>query len=154
MLSNINLSSRATYIDGQMKGLPKPCAGNQGTQIIVEDMFYNMPQRITAFKSASEEFSRIYDVLSRYAIHNPNVSFTLKKLDEKIVLRTPTNSSIAENIAIIYGKDIAKELKFVTIKDTMLQFQMDAYYTDVGYSSKKQNYLFFFNHRLVESKSE
>lgn len=142
------------YADGEMKGAPKPCAGNQGTQITVEDMFYNMPQRKTAYKSASEEFNRIYDVVSKYAIHNPNVAFTLKKLGDKMMLRTPINSSTAGNIAIVYGKDVAKELKPIELTDTVLQFQMNGYYTDVSYSSKKQNYLFFFNHRLVESKSE
>lgn len=145
---------RATYTDGQLKGVIKPCAGNQGTQITVEDMFYNMPQRKNAYKSASEEFNRIYDVVSKYAIHNPTVGFTLKKLGDKISLRTTVNSTTSDNIATVYGNDVAKELRPIELVDSMLQFKMTGHFTDVNYSSKKQNYVFFFNHRLVESKSK
>lgn len=142
------------YSDGQLKGPAKPCAGNQGTQITAEDMFYNMPQRKNTFKSPTDEFNRIYDVVSKYAIHNPHVAFSLNKIGDKMVMRTPANSTIDNNIEIIYGKEIAKHLKPIELTDKMLQFQMNGLYTNVLYSSKKQIFLFFINNRLVESKSE
>ena len=41
-------------------------AGNHGTLISVEDLFYNMPSRKKALKSPSEEYSRIADVVNKY----------------------------------------------------------------------------------------
>ena len=62
---------RASYADGKMLpskpgGLaePRPCAGNQGTQISAEDLFYNMPTRKRALKG-SEEYSRIADIITK-----------------------------------------------------------------------------------------
>jgi DNA mismatch repair ATPase MutL len=46
----------------------------------VEDLFYATPTRLSALKSASDEYARILDVVSRYATHNPKVSFSLKKV--------------------------------------------------------------------------
>lgn len=46
----------------------------------VEDMFYSTPTRLAALRSASEEYSRIADVVTRYAVHNPLVSFVCKKV--------------------------------------------------------------------------
>lgn len=67
------LTCRATYQDGKIvatnPGQPaeaRPCAGNQGTLISVEDLFYNMPSRKKALRSPSEEYSRIADVVNKY----------------------------------------------------------------------------------------
>lgn len=149
----LGTNRRASYADGRMKGPPKACAGNQGTQITVEDMFYNMPQRKTIYKSATEECNRIYDVVSKYAVHNPNVSFTLNKLGEKMILRTPSNASTSENIAHIFGTEVTKHLKPIELNDVVLKYKMTGYYADAPYSSMKRDYLFFFNNRLVDSTS-
>lgn len=53
---------RASYVDGKLTGTLKPSAGNQGTQITVEDLFYNVPTRRKALKSASEEHAKIAEV--------------------------------------------------------------------------------------------
>ena len=55
------------------------CQGNKGTTIAVEDLFYNVSTRRNVLSSPSEEFHKIYDVVSRYAIHNAGVAFSLKK---------------------------------------------------------------------------
>lgn len=56
-----------------MKANPVPTAGNQGTIITVEDLFYNMNVRKKALRSPAEEFQKIADVIGKYAIHNANV---------------------------------------------------------------------------------
>ena len=44
---------------------PKPCAGTKGTQIVVEDMFYNAPTRLKAMKSAGDEYGRVLQVTAK-----------------------------------------------------------------------------------------
>lgn len=61
---------------------PKPCAGNQGTLIVIEDLFYNVTTRRKALKSPSDEYAKIADVMTKYAVHNSAVSFTLKKVSK------------------------------------------------------------------------
>uniref|UniRef100_A0A8D8LJJ9 DNA mismatch repair protein Mlh1 n=1 Tax=Cacopsylla melanoneura TaxID=428564 RepID=A0A8D8LJJ9_9HEMI len=90
---------RGSYIDSKLKDPIKACAGNQGTQIIAEDLFYNIPTRRKALKSPSEEYHKIAEVVSRYAVHNPHVGFTLKKQNENLAeIRTRPNSSHSEVI--------------------------------------------------------
>lgn len=57
---------------------PKPCAGNNGTTITAEDLFYNMNTRRKAM-SPRDEFNRIAHVITSYAVHNTGVGFSLKK---------------------------------------------------------------------------
>lgn len=100
---------RASYEDSKLKAPPKPCAGNQGTQITVEDLFYNVSTRRKALKSVAEEHNKIADIVGRYAIHNSRVGFTLKKQGESLAdIRTPPNSAVVDNIRTIYGNSIAR----------------------------------------------
>ncbi|XP_016943459.3 DNA mismatch repair protein Mlh1 [Drosophila suzukii] len=143
---------KATYSDGKLLGQPKPCAGNQGTIISIEDLFYNMPQRRQGLRSLAEEFQRLSDVLARYAVHNPHVGFTLRKQgDAHPALRTPVASSRSENIRIIYGAAISKELLEFSYRDDVFKFEADCLITQVNYSAKKSQMLLFINQRLVES---
>ncbi|KAH8402108.1 hypothetical protein KR009_009833 [Drosophila setifemur] len=146
---------KATYADGKLQGQPKPCAGNQGTIISIEDLFYNMTQRRQALRSPAEEFQKLSEVLARYAVHNPRVGFTLRKQGEaQPALRTPVGSSRTENIRIIYGAGIAKELLEFTHRDEVFKFEAECLITQVNYSAKKSQMLLFINQRLVESAGE
>lgn len=73
---------RASYINSKLKAPPVPCAGNQGTVITIENLFYNVATRRKALSNPSEEFTKITEVVMRYAVHNPAVGFTLKKHGE------------------------------------------------------------------------
>ncbi len=90
------MGHRAQYLDGVIVASrpgeaaePKPCAGVRGTTIQVEDLFYNMANRRKALKSPLEEFQRVLDVMSRYAIHSggKGVSFTCKKVSVAVAHR-------------------------------------------------------------------
>ncbi|KAL0964219.1 hypothetical protein UPYG_G00321000 [Umbra pygmaea] len=145
---------RATYCDGKLKTQPKPCAGNQGTQIIAEDLFYNVSTRRKALKSPSEEYSRIVEVVSRYAIHNSGKSFSVKKQGENIAdVRTLPNASTLDNIRVVFGNAVSRELIELGCEDDKLAFKLKGFISNANYSVKKCILILFINHRLVESSS-
>ncbi|XP_037533890.1 DNA mismatch repair protein Mlh1 [Nematolebias whitei] len=145
---------RASYSDGKLKGPPKPCAGNQGTQILVEDLFYNVSTRRKALKSPGDEYSRIVDVVSRYAIHNSGKSFSVKKQGETVAdVRTLPNASVVDNIRSVFGNAVSRELIEVSCEDQKLAFKMKGYVSNANYFMKKCVLVLFINHRLVESSA-
>ncbi|XP_070566210.1 DNA mismatch repair protein Mlh1-like [Ptychodera flava] len=145
---------KGSYTDGKLKGPVKPCAGNKGTQIVVEDLFYNIATRRKALKSASEEHSKIAEVVSRYAIHNAGTAFTLKKQGESVAdVRTPPNASKIDNIRTIYGTSVAKELLEISCESSKLSFKLSGLISNANYSVRKCIFLLFINHRLVDSSS-
>ncbi|XP_073079735.1 DNA mismatch repair protein Mlh1 isoform X1 [Manis javanica] len=145
---------RANYSDGKLKAPPKPCAGNQGTQITVEDLFYNISTRRKALKNPSEEYGKILDVVGRYSIHNSGISFSVKKQGETVAdVRTLPNATTVDNIRSIFGNAVSRELIEVGCEDKTLAFKMNGYISNANYSVKKCIFLLFINHRLVESSS-
>ncbi|XP_037876569.1 DNA mismatch repair protein Mlh1 isoform X2 [Bombyx mori] len=144
---------KASYENGKLKGPIKACAGNNGTQITVEDLFYNVVARKGALRSPTEEYTRLMEVVGGYAIHNSQVGFTLKKFSENTDLKTAMKSSVIENVRIIYGNTIARELIEVEILDANLKLSIHGYITNVNYSNKKGILLLFINHRLVDSQA-
>ncbi|KAJ7336485.1 DNA mismatch repair protein [Desmophyllum pertusum] len=156
-----NCGYKASYSDGKLvpprPGLsadPKPCAGNKGTQITVEDLFYNVSTRRKALKSPGEEYAKIADAVSKYAIHNSGVAFTLKKQGENMAdVRTASGASILDNIRAIYGATVARELLEVSCDNQRYAFKMQGYISNANYSVKKLQFLLFINHRLVDSST-
>ncbi len=145
---------KAKYQDGCLIGEPKACAGNTGTQIVVEDLFYNVGIRKKALKSASEEHAKITDVISKYAIHNHGVSFILKRHGETIAdVRTLSKSSKTDNIKSIYGASVARELLEVAVREDKLGFTLNGYISNANFSVKKLIFLLFINNRLVDSSN-
>lgn len=69
---------RAQYLNGSLTSDPQPCAGNPGTTIRAEKLFYNALVRRNALR-ASEEWGRIVDVVSRYALAYPKIGFTCQR---------------------------------------------------------------------------
>ncbi|KAF5345184.1 hypothetical protein D9758_009705 [Tetrapyrgos nigripes] len=151
---------RAQYSDGKLvpaqpgqAAEPKPCAGNDGTTITIENLFYNTPTRLSALRNTSEEYSRILDVLTKYAIHNPKISFAGSSAPD---LSTTASSTIPQAIRMLYGQSIQKDLLEATTSSGDDQkkpesWTSEAYFTNANYQSKKTIFLLFINHRLVES---
>ncbi|XP_063896192.1 DNA mismatch repair protein Mlh1 [Helicoverpa armigera] len=144
---------KASYENGKLKAPIKPCAGNNGTQITVEDLFYNVIARKKSLRSPNEEYTHIMEVVGGYSIHNSHVGFTLKKFGENTDIKTPMNSSVIENVRIIHGNAIARELMEIELEEPTLKLSLKGCITNVNYSHKKGTMLLFINHRLVDSLS-
>lgn len=141
------------YENGFIVEGPTPCAGNQGTTITFDDIFYNTPIRLKTMKVPSEEFQRIFDVTAKYAVHNFKISFGLKKHGENNSIKTIPSSSPVEIIRGIYGNNVANSLLDVSCSDERLKFTMTGLISKGDYSGKKRHFLLFINHRLVDSKT-
>lgn len=118
----------------------------------MEDLFYNVPTRRKALSSTADEFARIYEVVSRYAIHNAGVAFSLKKHGETTAaVRTTSGATQADNIRTVFGSTVANELLEIGAEDESLKFKMKGLVSNANYNVKRATFILFINHRLVNS---
>jgi DNA mismatch repair protein MLH1 len=150
----------AHYADGKLaspkpgqSAEPKPKAGRQGTQITVEDLFYNVPSRRRAFRSASEEYAKILELVGKYAVHCVGVSFSCKKAGDNSgsSVSVPATATIKDRIRQLHGSAIANDLVSFTSEDDRWGFKCDGWVSNANYHAKRTGMLLFINHRSVES---
>lgn len=156
---------KQTYNDGKpATENPTPIAGKNGTMMVVEDLFYNVPSRRRVFKSSAEEYGKVLDVISRYAIHCTQASFSCKKYGDShpsLIVSASTAATSSkkkapqvDRIRQIYGSSIANELIEVNVppKPEYGFLGGKGQITSANYSAKKSiSPVFFINHRSVAS---
>ena len=133
---------------------PMACASNPGTIITVEDMFFNNDVRRKAMKNVADEYGKCLEVLTRYSIHYPAISFSCKKAGANITdLYSPGNSKTLDTIQMAFGKAVARELLSLEIDLPNHETLISGYVSNPNFNMKKLVFILFINHRLVDSAS-
>ncbi len=122
----------------------------QGTIIEIRNLFYNTPARKKFLKTDAVELRHIIDVVSQYALFNPQISFRLLHNNHEL-LYAPPAADMRSNIAAVYGIDTAKELLEVQQEKEGLSLH--------GFISKpyharndKHQQTFFVNSRWIKNQ--
>lgn len=140
---------RVSYRDGVMEQEPRPCAAVKGTQIMVENLFYNMAARKKTLQNSSDDYSKIVDVVSRFAIHHTNVNFSCRKHGAvKADVHTVATSSRLDAIRTVYGVSAAHNLIEIEASDndpSSSIFEMHGYVSNANYPAKKITMVLFIN---------
>ncbi|MFT8322436.1 MAG: DNA mismatch repair endonuclease MutL [Bacillus sp. (in: firmicutes)] len=130
----------------------------KGTEITVQDLFFNTPARLKYMKSIHTELGNITDIVNRLALSHPEISFRLVHNDRK-VLHTNGNSDVRQVLASIYGLAIAK--KMIPITGRSLDFTLSGYMAMPEITRASRNYIstmingrFIKNYSLVRSIQE
>ena len=107
----------------------------QGTEIIVEDIFYNTPARLKYLKSLYTEAANITSYINKMALSYPNIKFTLIN-DDKTILSTDGSGNLLKVINSIYGLDVTKKMIKISAENDDYSISGYISYPEVNRSSK------------------
>ncbi|TYJ01232.1 hypothetical protein E1A91_A13G139100v1 [Gossypium mustelinum] len=145
---------RVSYRDGVMENEPKACAAVKGTQILIENLFYNMVARRKTLQNSADDYTKIVDLLSRFAIHHIDVSFSCRKHGAtRADVHSVATPSRLNAIRSVYGLSVAQNLIKIEASDndpSSSVFEMDGFISNSNYVAKKTTMVLFINDRLVE----
>jgi len=99
---------RLTAVAGEM-GEAAPAAAPPGTQVLVEDLFFNTPVRRKFLKSREAEQAQVVEVMRRLALGHPEVHFTLQT-PTRTLLAAPAPQTPLERVAAVFGPELAAHL--------------------------------------------
>lgn len=94
---------------GEVRALDAREAGPRGTEVVVEDLFYNTPARLKFLKSNATELSACLEALAKAALAHPGVAFTVRH-NGQLALRTSGGGDLLEAILDVWGRDAARTL--------------------------------------------
>lgn len=84
-------------------------AGPRGTEIIVEDLFYNTPARLKFLKSDTTELGQAMDHIAKYAMAYPHVAFTLRH-NGQLAIGTSGDGDLHAAVSDVWGRETARTL--------------------------------------------
>ncbi|OMF38247.1 DNA mismatch repair protein MutL [Paenibacillus sp. FSL H8-0548] len=99
--------ARKIVIEGGKITVDEPANAPQGTEMIVQDLFYNTPARLKYMKAIQTELGHISDFINRIALAHPGIAFTFKH-NGNVLLRTLGTGDRLQVIAAVYGSNTAK----------------------------------------------
>jgi DNA mismatch repair protein MutL len=128
----------------------KDVACNEGTTVIVNDLFYNTPARRKYLRTTRAELAKITDIITRQALIHPEIFFKLIH-DGSDIINTPKGVAPLDNIVHIYGKDIAREMLPLSYSDYDLK--IEGLISKPAVTRKSPSHIsIFVNKRYITSK--
>ncbi|KAL3090268.1 hypothetical protein niasHS_006720 [Heterodera schachtii] len=157
---------RALYRGGKLESDCSSVAGLQGTTINVDRLFQNAPARKAALRYPNEEANRIADLLVKYAIQFPAVSFVFRRINSGGGggscgdFRTNGNGDQHSTIRTLLHAKMSKNLFNINIDDKALHFRAQfcltsplTFFTSTAIQAKQDRqrvFHLFINGRCVE----
>ncbi len=122
-----------------------------GTTIIVEDLFYNVPARKKFLKSDKAEAGTITATVEKIALSKPNVSFRYI-VDGETKFVTGGDGELSNAIYAILGRDFAK--KTIKVERNEGGIKVEGYISTPELVRANRNLeSFYINSRFVKSKT-
>jgi DNA mismatch repair protein MutL len=135
-------------VDGGRPGQIEPVGAPFGTQVRVENLFFNVPARLKFLKQDATERQQIETLVTRYAVAYPTVRFLLAQ-DGRSVLQTSGNGRAREVLAALYGVEIARQMLEVTLAED--EIKIGGFTSPVALTrSNRRELTFFVNGRWVQ----
>ncbi len=123
----------------------------EGTNVVVEGLFYNTPARRKFQKTVATELAHIYDLVERVALAHRDVAFVLT-FGGKERFRTYGNGRYHDVIAAVFGTGFAKDL--VAVSGSYGPVKVEGFITKPGSEMKSTPSRFYLsiNRRQIVSR--
>ena len=113
-----------------------PTSSDVGTKIEVNDLFFNTPARRKFLKKPKQEENLITNIISRYILAHPNISFKYIA-DNKIIYQT-VGKTLLDAIYCVYGEETTQNI--MPVDKTIGNLKLTGYVSKIGYSKPNTTY--------------
>ena len=125
-----------------------PYPWNKGTQVVVKNLFYNIPARRKFLKNDRIELRHCIDEFHRVALVHGDIEWVMKS-DENLLFHLKP-SPLRQRITGIFGRKFDERL--VPINESTEVVKVEGYVIKPEFAKKKRGEQFFFvNNRFVKS---
>lgn len=121
-----------------------------GTQVVVHDLFYNVPARKKFLRSAATEHAAICEIVETLALAFPQVAFTLT-IDGKERLSLAQATNRGERIRALFGKDMSEKIIPISIGNDCIKLSGFISQPD-AWEHKRTKHFVFINNRPITSR--
>ncbi|MGN8646912.1 DNA mismatch repair endonuclease MutL [Gracilibacillus sp. HCP3S3_G5_1] len=121
----------------------------QGTEITVQDIFFNTPARLKYLKTVHTELGHITDIINRMAFSHSDIRFELTHNDKRI-FHTTGKGDLRQIAASVYGMSVAKQM--IPVATETLDYEITGYIAKPEVNRASRNYITtIVNGRFIKS---
>lgn len=138
-------------VEGGAASPPVETGAPAGTEVLVEDLFYNTPGRLKFLRGGPRELAGISSLLTALALAHPACSFTLLS-EGKTALRTTGDGSLLHVIGALYGGEAAAAALPLTGADRAGGISLEGYLSAPHFSRASRRWITtVVNGRVIRS---
>ena len=109
-----NLGIKLKYSDGKFE-TEENIACSNGTDLQIQDIFYNTPVRKKFLKQDETEFNQIQSIFHAFCLSTLDIHFKLYR-DGRLILNAPVVKNVKERTSQIWGHNFAQNLIELTLR--------------------------------------
>lgn len=137
------------YLEGGKLVDEERSDARKGTEITVNNLFYNTPARLKYLKTIHTELSHITDLIYRYALAHPTVRFQVVH-NGKSIFNSPGSGRQLQVISQIYGMQVARNM--IAIQEDTIDFSVKGFIAKPEVTRSNRNYItIIVNGRYIKS---
>ena len=121
----------------------------KGTDLSVENLFYNTPARLKYLRNPHTEQANITNIIHKFALSYPNVAFELH-VDGKITFKTYGDGDVHKILSKIYNMGVAKNM--IEFSGSNDDYKVFGYISVPEETRASKNYInIFINGRYIKN---
>ncbi|WP_058307738.1 DNA mismatch repair endonuclease MutL [Gracilibacillus massiliensis] len=121
----------------------------KGTEITVQDIFFNTPARLKYMKTVHTELGHITDIINRMAFSHPEIRFELTH-NEKRIFQTTGKGDLRQIASSVYGMSVAKQM--IPVQTRTLDYEINGFIVKPEVNRSSRNYITtIVNGRFIRS---
>ena len=151
LLTKVSAERFGTHyrIEGSKEVINEDSGCQDGTTIIVRDIFYNVPARLKFLKKDVTEGNSVAAIVNKLAVSHPEISFKFIR-DNKNELLTAGDGKIYSAIYSVFGREFAKTL--IPVNYSSDGITVKGYICKPLESKSKRTFQnFYINNRYIKS---
>lgn len=139
------------YVEGgEMEDISEVGAPD-GTTVEVSNLFYNTPARMKFLKKDATEAGYISDIIEKFVLSHPEVSFRFLNNGKQVLFSTG-DGSVTNAIYTVYGKEYAQSVLPIDYGDAVIRAKGYVGKSNISRPNRRQQ-SFFVNGRSIQSKT-
>ena len=127
-------------------------AAPAGTQIVLEDLFFNTPARLKFLKTTATELRRVYEVVEQFALACHEVRWKLT-FDGRVKCDFPPHRTLRDRALAVFGRAMSDHL--YPVEPTILgDVTVEGLFCDPVYGQSASGRIYtYVNRRIVKDKT-
>lgn len=145
------IEGNSIALEGSRVLSQKPAAATDGTDIVITDLFYNVPARRKFLKTDETEWRAIMQLMQAYTLANLSISFKVLH-NNRLMLQAPATTNLTERLRAVFDQNWV-EAAVTCVPKTHTGFSFPcATITNTHFKRYDRSQIFFFvNNRWVKN---